>query len=259
MLEAKNIACGYGKNNIIENVSFAVKPGQVLCILGPNGAGKTTLFKALLGLNDLSAGSVSYAGKDLTGCSRAERAKIMGYIPQSHNPPFPYRVIDIVLMGRTAHVGLFAKPAAADMEVAEEALTRLQLTDKRDKTYTELSGGERQLVLIARALAQQPKILIMDEPTSNLDFSNQFLVLKQIESLAAGGLTIIMSSHFPNHAFHYATDVLLLKKGRVFKIGPPDSTMTEDSLLATYGIKVKIAAVNLNCGEQIKICVPLSI
>ncbi len=258
-----NAKCGYGTRTVLQDVSLTVKSGEVLCILGPNGTGKTTLFKSILGLLGMQDGKVELDGKDMATLSRAEFAKRIGYIPQAHNPPFPFKVIDVVLMGRTAHLGPFASPGKADQKIAEEIIETLNIGHLRHKVYTEISGGEKQLVLIARALTQKPSMLVMDEPTAALDFGNQLLVLSHIKKLADSGLIVVMASHFPDHAFLYASKVILLKAGGVYAVGTPAEVITEKNLKSLYGVDVKIVSTGLHKlpmgmeEREIKVCVPV--
>lgn len=256
-LEIKNVVCGYGKKNVVNDISMNVSSGEILCLLGPNGVGKTTFFKTILGFLKLKGGEILVDGKNIHSCSRKQLAKIIGYVPQSHTPPFPFKVFDVVLMGRTAHLSMFSSPTKEDREIVQRALENLKIDYLRDKIYTEISGGERQMVLIARALAQNPKILIMDEPTSNLDFGNQIRVLEQINKLSERGLAIIMTSHYPNHAFLCSTKVAFMQKNNVFTVGSVDEVVTENNLKEAYGINVKIInTVNSN-GNKIKACIPM--
>lgn len=255
-LEVKSAVCGYAGKTVIDGISFSVSSGEILCLLGPNGVGKTTLFKTILGFLKLYGGVITADGQDIARWSRKKYARTIGYVPQNHTPPFAFSVIDVVLMGRTAHLGAVSSPSGADREIAEGALESLGISALRDRTYTELSGGERQMVLIARALAQQPEILIMDEPTSNLDFGNQMLVLGQIKKLADQGIGIVMTSHVPDHAFLCSSRVALLKHNS-FDIGPPEEIVTEASLKAVYGVTVKITATPMADGSLVKACVPM--
>ncbi len=256
MLKLERVACGYRGKPVLEEVSFAVQSGEVLCLLGPNGSGKSTLFKSILGLLPLQKGAISIDKEDISMWSQRRLARTISYIPQAHIPPFPFKVLDVVLMGRTAHLNSFASPSEKDVIIARRAIATLNISHLEDKSYTEISGGERQLVLIARALTQEPRILIMDEPTNNLDFGNQVLVLSHIQRLARMGLAIIMSSHFPEHAFHYATQVVLLKNGRVYSTGLPEKTVTEKSLYDLYGVQVTITHTTAHNGDRVKVCVP---
>ena len=250
------LACGYGNHAVVRDITLTLEKGDVLCLLGPNGSGKTTFFKTILGLLKRLEGKIYLGGEDIKKWPHSKIARAIGYIPQTHHPQFPFKVIDIVLMGRTAHLGPFAAPSAKDTAIAEEALDVLQIDYLKERIYTELSGGERQLVLIARALAQQSPILLMDEPTASLDFGNQVLVLSRIRQLARSGLSIIMACHFPEHAFLYGTKALLFKEGAVFGFGSPERTVTEDNIKALYGVEVEIAEVYTKQGEAVKVCVP---
>ncbi|OIQ08056.1 putative ABC transporter ATP-binding protein [Moorella thermoacetica] len=256
-LELQGVASGYGHRTLIRGISLAVTDGEVLCLLGPNGSGKTTLFKTILGLIRLQGGQILLDGEDISRWSRARLARVMGYIPQAHNPPFPYRVLDVVLMGRTAHLGPMAAPGREDVAIARRAIATLNISHLENRIYTEISGGERQLVLIARALAQEPRLLIMDEPTSALDFGNQLLVLSYIKRLAQMGLAIIMASHFPDHALLYASKVMLLKKGQVYSLGRPEEMVTEENLKSLYGVDVKIIRAELPGCNETRVCVPV--
>lgn len=231
--------CGYGKIRILHDISLNATSGQVFCLLGPNGVGKTTLFKTMLGFLPLMAGSITIDGEDITSWSDRRKAQAIGYVPQVHTPPFPFTVIDVVTMGRTAHLSPVASPSKNDTKIAKEALKELGISYLSDKIYTEISGGERQMVLVARALAQQPKILIMDEPTANLDFGNQVRVLEQINCLAAQGLVVIMTTHFPDHAFLCPGTVGLLEHDR-FTVGTAKEVVTEERLQRAYAVDVRI-------------------
>ena len=160
-LDVCSAVCGYRDKVILKDISFSVSSSEILCLLGPNGVGKTTLFKTILGFLKLKGGSVRVDGEDLAGWSRKKYAQRIGYVPQMHTPPFPFTVFDVVAMGRTAHLDAFASPSRADLEIAADALDSLGITPLKDRIYTEISGGERQMVLIARALTQQPQLLVM--------------------------------------------------------------------------------------------------
>lgn len=257
ILNIKNLSCGYGAKTIVSGISLTVKSGEVLCILGPNGAGKTTLFKAILRFLKLKSGEIRIDNENISNWNRKKLAKAIGYVPQAHTTPFPFTVRDVVVMGRTAHIGTMGSPSRKDIEISENNIEMLGISYLKDKIYTEISGGERQMVLIARALTQEPDILIMDEPTSNLDFGNQIRVLRQISKLAKKGLTIIMTSHFPDHAFLCSTQVALLQKGNKFSVGNADDIVTEKNLKEAYGVNVKIITASLCNGYEIKTCLPL--
>jgi len=256
-LEIKNAVCGYGLNTVVDGISVKVESGEILCLLGPNGVGKTTFFKTILGFLKLISGEITLNDENIQKFSKKNLAKAIGYVPQAHTPSFPYKVLDVVVMGRTAHLGMFSSPSKRDVKIAEEALETLDVSFLKDRIYTEISGGERQMVLIARALTQQAEILVMDEPTSNLDFGNQVKVLAQINKLAKMGLGIIMTSHFPDHAFLCSTKVALLQNNNVFTVGSVEQVVTEENLKAAYGVNVKIISSINRQGKTIKSCVPL--
>lgn len=259
--ELKGIKCGYGKKVVLSDISFAIEAGELLCVLGPNGTGKTTLFKTILGLIKPLEGEILVDGKNSVSWSRSKLAQVIGYIPQAQNTSFPFDVMDMILMGRTAYLGNFSSPSQNDRRIAERAIDTLEISYLANRVFTELSGGEKQLVLIARALAQEPKILVMDEPTSALDFGNQLKVLSHVRQLAHHGLTIIMASHVPDHAFFYATKVMLLSQGGLFGLGEANDIITEKGLRELYGVNVKIIGTgiqsDLEDDREVRMCVPL--
>jgi iron complex transport system ATP-binding protein len=250
-LRVRDLGFGYPEREVGRGVSLSLEAGQVLVLLGPNGSGKTTLFKTLLGLLPAQAGEIQIEGRALGDLSRAGLAQRMGYVPQAYVSYFPFTVFDMVLMGRTAHLGPFAGPGQRDHEIAHASLEALGIAALWDRPYTRISGGQRQLALIARALAQQPDILVMDEPTASLDFGNQVRVLEQVQRLAAAGLAVILSTHHPDHAFLCADRVILLAEGRVTHQGSPEQVVTAQNLRAVYGVDVAVRAL-----EGTWVCVP---
>jgi iron complex transport system ATP-binding protein len=256
ILKIDSAVCGYAGKIVLDGITLDVSSGEILCLLGPNGVGKTTLFKTILGFLKLYGGAITLGGADISRWSRRNYARTIGYVPQHHTPPFAFNVLDVVIMGRTAHLGSFSTPSNADREIAMLQLEELGICHLRDRVYTEISGGERQMVLIARALAQQPQLLVMDEPTSNLDFGNQMLVLGQIRKLAEKGIGIIMTTHVPDHAFLCSTRVALLRKDG-FSVGTPEEIVTEENLKAVYGVAVKITSTAAPNGRFVKACVPM--
>ena len=252
VLKVKNISFSYGDEIIFEDITFSIKKGDVLCILGPNGTGKTTLIKCLNGLHETASGEIIVNGKNIKKLSFSQISKYIGYIPQSHTPSFPFSVFDVVLMGRAPYLNLTETPKREDEKIAVESLRTLGIAHLKDKDYTNLSGGERQLVFLARVLCQQPDILILDEPTSHLDFGNQIRLLEIIDKLAESGLSVIMSSHFPDHAFLSSTKVAIMKDKTFIDFGKPEDVVTEDNLKKAYSVDVKLIDI-----DDRKVCVPL--
>ena len=244
MLEARALGYGYPGRPVGRGLDLGLDAGEVLCVLGPNGGGKTTLFRTLLGLLPAQAGSVLLEGHALEGMPRGEVARRAGYVPQGHAAQFAFTVREAVLMGRTAHISLFAAPGAADREAADRAIAALGIESLAERVVTELSGGERQLAVIARALAQGARALVLDEPTASLDFGNQVRVLRQIARLAAEGYAVVFSTHDPGQAFLAASRVLLLAQGGALRQGTPDEVITGENLRAVYGVEVRVATVD---------------
>lgn len=240
MLQVEKLAFGFPGRSVGRDVSFALAGGEVMCVLGPNGGGKTTLFRTLLGLLVPQGGSVLLEDRPLSSLSRQDIARRVGYVPQGHAGHFAYTVREVVLMGRTAHLGAFAAPGRKDYEVCDRALTALGLQALAERPITEVSGGERQLALIARSLAQEPRLLVMDEPTANLDFGNQVRILQRIRSLASSGISVLFSTHDPDHAFLAADRALLLAEGRALEIGAPRDVIRADTLHRLYGVSVSV-------------------
>jgi iron complex transport system ATP-binding protein len=255
-LEASHLDFGYSGRRVGSDVSLSLERGEVLCLLGPNGSGKTTLFKTLLGLLPAQGGTVLLDGEDLRRMDRATVARSVSYVPQAHAAFFPFSVREVVLMGRTAHLGVFSSPSRRDREAAQAAIERLRLAPLAESIYTRISGGERQLTLIARALAQDARIIVMDEPTANLDFGNQVRVLEHIQGLAASGIGVLLSTHDPDHAFICADRVAMLHEGRLARSGAPATAVTPDSLREIYGVEVAVVRVPVGDGTERSVCVP---
>jgi len=239
-LAVESLAFGFPGRTVGRDVSFTLDAGEVLCVLGPNGGGKTTLFRTILGLLAPHGGRVTLDSASLESLSRSEIARRVGYVPQGHSAYFAYTVREFVMMGRTAHLGTFASPGRKDFAVADRVLESLAIAELAEKPVTEISGGERQLALVARALAQEPKLLVLDEPTASLDFGNQVRVLQRISALAGSGISILFSSHDPDHAFLCARRALLLAEGRVLEIGAPRDVIRSDTLERMYKVSVQV-------------------
>jgi iron complex transport system ATP-binding protein len=250
-----NLAFGYPGKRVGAGVSLELGAGEVMCLLGPNGGGKTTLFKTILGLIPAQGGEVRFGETALAAMTRAEVARIAGYVPQAHTGYFPFSVFDVVLMGRAAHLGPFASPGKRDREIARRALATIGIERLADAVYTRISGGERQMALIARALAQEPRILVMDEPTASLDFGNQVRVLERIQELARAGLAIVLSTHDPDQAFLVADRVAMLHEGTLVRLGTPNETITAESLKLVYGVDIAVMEIAADGGKR-RVCVP---
>jgi len=251
-LEARDLAIGYRGHLVGRDISLALQPGEVLCLLGPNGAGKTTLFRTLLGLQPALSGAVLIDGVALDTLRPAEIARRLAYVPQAHVTEFSYTVLDVVLMGRTARLKPFASPGTADERIAAEKLAELGISELAAHDYTRISGGQRQLALLARALAQETPILVLDEPTASLDFGNQALVLARIRDLAAKEFGIVLSTHDPDHALLVSTRVAIIADGGLRAIGSPEEVVTARMLSAIYRTEVLVESTP----SGRRVCVP---
>ncbi len=232
-----------GGRAIFRDIGFALAAGEIMCVLGPNGVGKTTLLRCLAGLAPLQAGTMRLDGRDLAGLSRRRIGQLIGLVPQSDAPAFSFTVRQMVEMGRAAHLGWLETPGGADRAIIGAALDRLGIAPLAERAYPELSGGERQLVLIARALVQQPRVLILDEPTAHLDFANAAQVLGLVQELALQGLGIVLTTHDPDQAFQIAAKVLLMRRGPSASFGPTAAVLTATNLSETFARPVRLVTV----------------
>jgi iron complex transport system ATP-binding protein len=239
-LAGRNLTIGYSDRVVGRDLDIALSTGEVLALLGPNGGGKTTLLKTLLGLIAPKDGEVELGGRPLTNYTSRERARLIAYVPQSHSATFAFTVETVVLMGRTAHGNLFSRPTAADRAVAAQALERFGIVHLRERPYTMISGGERQLALLARALAQEPQFIVLDEPTASLDFGNQGRVMREIRALGASGHGVLFTTHDPNHAMRAADRASLLRQGARLGEGPVEDILGRTQLEALYGTPVQL-------------------
>ncbi len=257
-ISLKNAAFSYGEKDIFRNLSFKIGSGEVLCILGANGCGKTTLLSCLNNTLKLKTGQLNHNGTDINTMSPVEIARKVGFVFQEHSAPFPFSVTEVVRMGRAPHLGFFSSPSKRDTEITMEALEMVGMAHLKDKPYTQISGGERQLVLIARTLAQKPDVIVMDEPTSHLDFKNQTLVLQMVSKMVDNGLSVIMSTHLPNHALLLSGKVALMRNGGFYAVGAPSEVISEDNLKATYDVDVKIFSfTDAENNRIVKYCLPV--
>lgn len=245
VLEVSGLRFAYGRHLVLDGVDLSLNEGEILVLLGPNGSGKTTLLKCINKILKPFGGVVLLDGRDVLRMDESEVAKHFGYVPQDHRPPFPYKVIDFVLLGRTPYIGMFSVPSRRDYEIAMEALRLVGMEGFADRAYTELSGGQRQLVLIARALATEARILLLDEPTAHLDFNNAHRVLKTIRRLVREkGLSAIMTLHDPNLAQIYGDRIALIHNRKIVRVGPPEEVLTEELIRMVYGIGVRLVRVD---------------
>ncbi|CRH91854.1 ABC transporter family protein [Chlamydia trachomatis] len=252
-LKVENISFKYKNDDVLKNISFEAKTGNLIAILGKNGVGKSTLFKIILRIIKNYSGLISIDGTNIKDFSQKSLAQSIAYIPQSQDKVLPYTVEEMVLMGTTSILNTFEMPNKKSYLLMEDALSSLNLEHLRDRNFNELSGGERQLVLIARAIAQQAKILVMDEPCSNLDYGNQIKVMEYISNLAKSGYLILFSTHNPEHAQIFADKVLILNDGKSIIYGNTDEVMSEPTLSEIY--KIPILIRNIEQLEQ-KVVIP---
>ncbi|MBR6787100.1 MAG: ABC transporter ATP-binding protein [Clostridia bacterium] len=237
-LSVQNLSFAYGAHEVLKDISFDLKPGEFLSVLGPNGVGKSTLFRCILGLLTDYKGKIFSENDDLRHMPRREMARRIAYIPQINRPTFGYTVLDTVLMGTTRQVSMFSQPGNEQIAIAKKALQRVGAEHLTERDFSYLSGGEQQLVLVARAIAQQAEILVMDEPTSALDFGNQLRILQLVKELASEGYGVLLSTHNPQHALTFATRILAIADGRVAALGPAEDVLTPDLVKTLYGVDV---------------------
>ena len=255
-MEVKTLCFAYGEHKVLHEISFEAAYGEFISVLGPNGVGKSTLFRCMLGLLKPSSGAAYVDGMQVADMSARQLAEKIAYIPQSHSPVFNFSVYDMVLMGTTAQTGGFASPGKRQRSLANKALDRLGIFDLADRGYASLSGGERQLVLIARAIAQEAKVLVMDEPSSALDFGNRMRVMRTVQRLTRDGYAVIQSTHDPEQAYMYSDKILALQGGRVAAFGPPQETITSGLISALYGEEVEVCSMR---GDSVRVCIPTTL
>ena len=249
MLEVNDLHFAYKNNPVLKGVDFSAGTGQCICVLGENGAGKTTLFRCLLGLLDGYKGDIRIDGVDSKKFSAREMAGKIAYIPQAHTPVFNYTVFETVLMGTNVLTGRFSAPGRNEREITEQMLKLMNISHLSERGFAELSGGERQLALIARALVQRSRILVMDEPTANLDYGNQFHVMHQVRQLAASGYLVLLSTHNPEHALLFANNVLVLKDGQAMMYGTPEDVLNPVTIEKIYSVSVELHKVCAQWGD----------
>jgi iron complex transport system ATP-binding protein len=255
-VEVKNLSFSYGSHEVLHDISFTAAEGELLAVLGPNGVGKSTLFQCLLGLLSGYKGQLIINGRETRNIGIHEMSRLVAYIPQIHAPIFNYTVFDVVLMGTSSQVSVVRNPGSEQVMVAQQALEAMGISHLKERGYSRISGGERQLALIARALAQKAKTLVMDEPTSNLDYGNQIRILTHIKKLAREGYTIVLSTHNPDQASLYADKAIALSRGSIFRQGKPADIITAELIRELYNVEVDIHSLNEG---RLRICTPRNI
>ncbi len=240
---------------VLRQVSFSIKAGCVTSILGPNGSGKTTLLKLILGLQQPSSGTIKILGRDIGEMLPVDRARRLAYVPQQHNAMFSYRAEDVVALGRLPYTGLFCRLSDKDRDLARQNMERLGILRLADRAYTEISGGEQQLVLIARALTQGADILVLDEPVAGLDYGNQLMLLHYLRTLAGSGITCIKTTHFPEHALWTSDQAIFLKDGCLEACGDSEKIITSEMLQKVYGTGIRVLEADTGT-HKIRTCVP---
>ncbi len=252
-IEVRNLSFSYGDRPVLQDINFSVGRGEFLSILGPNGVGKSTLFRCMLGLLSGYSGTVTVDGLDSRHMTVREAARHIAYIPQSSHPVFNYSVFDIVLMGRSSGLSRFRSPGKQDREKCQWALEKMGIAHLCERCFHRLSGGEQQLVLIARALVQDAPCLMLDEPTTNLDFGNQLRVLERCRELAREGYTVVQTTHNPEQSYQFSDRILTIQGGRVLKVGRPEEVLTEEIIRALYGVEVEVVSLY---EDKARICLP---
>jgi iron complex transport system ATP-binding protein len=261
---AEGVSLSYNSRLVLGDVSLQLRKGAIVTLLGPNGCGKTTLLKIINGLLRPDSGKVYVDGNDVSRMGQTDMARLMGHVPQTQRSSFPFTALDIVLTGRMPHISALSQPGSRDLEKARQAMDMVGASHLSSRPYTQISGGERQLVMIARALAQEPSFLLLDEPTSYLDFKNQHQVLKMISRIARDQkVTVVMTLHDPNHALMFSDELVLLRKltenecgdeqkfkgesnsnhQNVVAAGRPAEVMTPENIFEAYGIEVEFINV----------------
>lgn len=258
ILQINDLSFSYDKEPLLRDLSLSVGAGEIVCLLGPNGSGKTTLLDCALGFHKNYGGSVTLCGKDVRAYSRKQLAEKAAYVPQLHTPTFPYAVREIVLMGRIAQAGLFSAPSEEDYELCDDALCRVGLQDFAERPYTSLSGGELKLVLLARALAQKAPLIVLDEPTSSLDFKNELMFLETLAHLVQeDGISVLIATHALQHPFYFESQRLpvqavMLSRGQPAQSGAPSQLLTPRTLSEVYGVRTSILETTDEHGYAIK-------
>lgn len=253
-IKLENVSIGYEKTAIMENINLSFESGQFYCILGANGIGKTTLFKSILGFIPCQSGQILIGNKPIDSISTRNLSELLAYVPQAKDNAYDMNVLEVVVMGRARFIKKFSQPSVDDYAIANRVLEHLRIEKLAHKKYSELSGGEQQIVLIARALVQDARFIIMDEPASNLDFENQKKVLECLKQLSGRGLGVILSSHSPDHAIFCDTKVVMIDKKKHIRIGSIEETLTTQNLREVYGVDIQLISGVTTDGRTLRSC-----
>ena len=243
--EVKNLTFIYpaGDRKVLDKANITLGEGEILCILGPNGAGKTTLLNCMAGLLNPQHGSIRLCGSDLRKMGAREIAKTVGYVPQIHTPAFDYRVLDFVMMGCAPKIGIFSKPTEEDERRYIEVLESMGLMHLAFKSYRNISGGERQQVMIARTRVQKPKVVLFDEPTAHLDYGNQHRVLRRVKNMAEEGFSVVITTHNPDHALLLGDRAAIVERSGKIIQGASEEILTQETLCRVYNTELKLVWV----------------
>lgn len=238
LIQINNLTIGYKEKTVLKNINLNIRRGEIVTFLGPNGSGKSTLMSTINGILKPLTGHIFINNKNINELKPKDLAKLISFVPQAHIPKFDYKVFDMVLTGRTPHINYV--PKKYDLEKTKEAIEKIEIGHLQNKKYTELSGGERQLVIIARAIAQETKIILLDEPTSYLDLKNQLKVLKLIENInKENNITFIMTLHEPNHALAYSNKIVLINRDKI-EVGTPEKIISKENIKLVYDVDAEI-------------------
>jgi iron complex transport system ATP-binding protein len=244
MIKAKNVSFSYVSDTpVLKDLTFEVTPGSLCALFGPNGSGKTTLFKCCMNLLKITGGTIEIDGHDISDMPFSKTSRLISYVAQEYKAPFNFSVWEMVLMGRNPHMGDVFRVCHSDKHAAIKAIEDVGITHLVKRNFNELSGGERQMVLLARALAQNAKVMFLDEPTSALDFGNQVKIWELTKTISQTGVSVIACTHNPNHVLWYANDVILLNKGTICAHGSTDEVFTQEILDTIYPGHGKIKTV----------------
>ena len=257
-LVCRDVAVGYDPDKPVQRfINFSVASGEVCCVLGPNGCGKTTLVKTIMGVMPLLSGSITVDGSDVTHWSAQRLSEDIAYVAQRHSQPFPYEVREVVMLGRIAKTkSASGRPTRADYNIVENAMHEMGIWHLRDTPYVDISGGELQMVMFARALAQEPNLLILDEPTAALDYGNAVRVIEKVREIADAGYAVVMITHNPDHAFMTGANVALFRRNKNMVFGSSYQIITRENIQDAYGVNVKLVEFTHDNDEVMRMCAP---